>query len=394
MELFKASAQWANRPADERFEDLQSLYNATKAYADVAKEKDVPFSTIRTEAVDGDVQLVGKANVPAKLTHWAFGQLSRFVGAPADYLRTLPATLATQNLNHGLAQRAKDQAGSAIASLLFHVNGGLLLRAITSDKYARIWNYEVAERLLDLQAKGWTPAVPDLRFDGGDPGQCQVCNGTGGDISQENHGLPIVNGCVQCKGTGRALPSLYASDHDMFAFVRNSQRVVKESGNDAGLQRGVIVENSEVGASSLKLTRFLYREMCGNHIIWGAENVLEIAVRHVGDARQRWGLYAAKIREYADASASEDEARITRAKSMRIGATKDEVLDALFGKRGLGISRKNLDASYDAVVPDQDGDPNTVWGFVQGVTRHSQTLGYADQRTMLDKAAGRILDAF
>jgi hypothetical protein len=102
------------------------------------------------------------------------------------------------------------------------------------------------------------------------------------------------------------------------------------------LQRGVIVENSEVGASSLKLTRFLYREMCGNHIIWGAENVLEIAVRHVGDARQRWGLYAAKIREYADASASEDEARITRAKSMRIGATKDEVLDALFGKRGFG----------------------------------------------------------
>ena len=90
MELFKASRQWASRPADERFESLQALFNATKSYADIAAEKVVPFSSIRVEAQGEDMGIVGKAGIPAKFTHWAFGQLCRNVGAPADYLRDLP----------------------------------------------------------------------------------------------------------------------------------------------------------------------------------------------------------------------------------------------------------------------------------------------------------------
>ena len=63
---------------------------------------------------------------------------------------------------------------------------------------------------------------------------------------------------------------LYASDHDMFAFIA-SANTVNEPGNPDGLRRGLVVANSEVGASTLMVLRFLYREMCGNHIIWGAE---------------------------------------------------------------------------------------------------------------------------
>lgn len=353
MELFKAHQQWANRPADERFPTLQALYDATKQYANESGEKMVNVSELRTEAIDGDVQLIGKQSVPAKLTHWAFGQLASRVMAPASYLRGLPATLACQNLNHGLAKYVdvKDKA-----NLLFHANGGLMLRAFTSDKYTRIWNYEVAERLLALEPLGWEPAMPDIRTSADD------------------------------------FPALYASDHDMFAFVRNRQSVIREPGNPDGLQRGVIVENSEVGASALKLTRFLYREMCGNHIIWGASKVLEISVRHVGSARQRWSQYQYELKRYADASASEDEARITAAKSFIVASTKEEVLDKLFGMRQLGLSRKTLEAGYDATVPDQDGAPNTAWGMVQGLTRHSQTVPYADQRTAIDRAAGKVLE--
>jgi hypothetical protein len=43
------------------------------------------------------------------------------------------------------------------------------------------------------------------------------------------------------------------------------------------------------------------------------------------------------------------------------------------------------------VQPDQDGDPNTVWGMVQGVTRYSQSLPHADKRTELDRAAGKLM---
>jgi len=353
MELFKAHNQWSTRPEDERFTSLADLYKATKEYADIAREKDVQFGDLRTEAINGDVQLVGKANMPARLTHWAFGQLAQRVGAPASYLRDLPATLAVQNLNHGLAKRVGDAVGSGTAKLLFHSNGSLLLRAITSDSYARIWNWEVAERLMGLE--GWEPARPDIRV-------------------QDNR-LP-----------------LYASDHDMFAFLRSTIVDIPEPGSDAPVYRGVIVENSEVGASALKLTRFMYRYMCGNHIIWGASKVMDFSVRHIGDARERWSNFAVQVRKWSEESVSDEKAIIERAQHTMIAATKDEVLDAIFGKRAIGLSRKAITAGYDAVVPAQDGDPNSVWGMVQGLTRYSQTIPYADGRNMIDKAAGKILE--
>jgi hypothetical protein len=355
MELFQAHRQWAQRPEDERFMSLQSLHDACKAYANDAAEKSVPFADMRVENVEGDVQLVGKAGVPAKLTHWAFGQLCQRLEAPASYLRDLPATLACQNLNRGLAQRIKDATGNALANLLFHKNGSLLLRAITTDAYTRIWNYEVAERLLDLEAQGWQPAKPDIRV------------------------------------IDNRLP-LYASDHDMFAFLSNANVTVEEKGTDQPMYRGVIVENSEVGSSALKLTRFLYREMCGNHIIWGASNVLDISVRHVGSARQKWNWYAAQIRRYAESSVSDEQAKIAEAKSKVIGATKEDVLDALFGKRSLNLSRTTIEKGYDAVVESQDGPANTQWGIVQGLTRYSQSIPFADKRTDIDRAAGRIME--
>jgi len=132
--------------------------------------------------------------------------------------------------------------------------------------------------------------------------------------------------------------------------------------------------------------------MCGNHIIWGASEVAEIALRHVGSVKEKFNLWYAEARRYAEESASGEEAKIAIAKHKLIGATKEEVLDALFGKRSLGLSRKTLDGGYEAVVPEQDGDPNTVWGFMQGLTRYSQLEPYADARTAIDKAAGRILD--
>jgi hypothetical protein len=356
MELFKAHRQWAQRPEDERFDSLEALHAACKGYAADAREKRTQFSDLRVEAVDGDVQLMGRAGVPARLTHWAFGQLCQKLEAPASYLRELPATLACQNLNHGLAQRVKDATGNAIANLLFHSNGSLLLRAVTTDSYSRIWNHEVTERLIDLKGRGWDVARPDIR--------------------QMDNRLP-----------------LYASDHDMFAFLSNRNVTIDEAGSDGAVYRGVIVENSEVGASALKLTRFLYREMCGNHIIWGASKVMEISVRHVGSARNRWNYYFSQIRRYAEESVSDEQAKIASARSKVIGAKKEDVLDALFGKRAVGLSRKVIEAGYDATVIAQDGPANTQWGIVQGLTRYSQTIPYADKRTEVDRAAGKILEA-
>ena len=355
MEIFKANQQWAARPADERFPDLQSLYNATKAYAETAVEAEADFSDLRAEADGGEVYLMGKGNIPAKLTNWAFGQLAGRAGAPASYLATLPATLAVNNINYGLKARSSDAAEKA--TLLLHKNGGYVCRALTTEKYERIWNYEVAERLLGLASQGWEPARPDFNLRGND------------------------------------FPALYASDRDMFAFIRLPNQTIQQptDGSLPPMYKGLIYWNSEVGDKKIGCMRFLYNSMCGNHIIWGASEVLELSARHVGNVRGMMRNFEWQIRKYANESVSDLEATIKAAHTKVIASTKEGVLDLLFGKRDLGITRKALEASYDAVLPVQDGAPNTVWGMVQGITRHSQTIPYADQRQNLDKAARKVM---
>src|SRR5438132_10885119 len=129
MELMKASQQWATRPADERFWTLEELHEATLAHRQNAQTATTGLGELRVEARDGEIELVGRTGATAQLTHWAFGQLSARAFAPASYLRTLPATLAVQNLNHGLKARAVAEP-NAEAKLLLHQNGGYFARAI------------------------------------------------------------------------------------------------------------------------------------------------------------------------------------------------------------------------------------------------------------------------
>src|SRR6266700_1053130 len=148
MELYHATKQWAERPADEKFNSLEVMHATTKSYADAAGTKEVPWAELRVEGIEDELNLVGKAGLPARLTNWAFKQIAARIKAPAQYLAALPASLAAQNLNHGLKART-----DGTAQLLFHKNGGLVLRAATSEQYERVWNHEVIARLIDLSQR-------------------------------------------------------------------------------------------------------------------------------------------------------------------------------------------------------------------------------------------------
>jgi len=338
---------------------LKALYSATKKYADASIERTTPFNSLRAEAYKGEVVIVGKQNVPAKLTNWGFKQFCGKAGAPVEYLVTLPATLAVQNLNHGLKKRSENKNNEQDANLLFHKNGGMICRSIMTEAYERIWNYELCERLLELEADGWEPARPDFRkmFDD--------------------------------------FPALYASDHDMFAMIRLKNEYIEQpinpSRNTQPMYKGLIYWNGEVGNRTIGAMKFLYNGMCGNHIIWGASEVVEFSAKHVGSVRDRLHTFDAELKSYSDESLSDLNAKIKAASKKVIAGTKEEVLDFLFGKRSIKLSRKVLDASYDAVIPEQDGSPNTVWGMMQGLTRHSQTIPYADERLKLDRAGSELL---
>lgn len=363
MELFKASQQWSTRPADETFANVRTAYEAAKGYAATSAEKpNVPLSSIRTEVVDQEVCLTGRGGIPARVSHWAFGQLARMASAPAGYLRQLPATLAAQNLNYGLkaaSELVTDEPKEV--NILAHRNGSLLVRALTSNKYSRIWNYEVLGRMLPMEAEGWSCPTPFRK---------SVLEAAKPD------------------------PTVYVSDHDMFAFLVREDVRIAEPGNPDGLARGFFVENSEVGASALRVTTFLYRYMCANHIVWGAKDVSELAVRHVGKARRNLSTMFIGLTDYLNESASDLEAKIRLAKSRLIDTNKEKVLDYVFSKLRGQVTREAIEASQQLaeIHSATDGDPRSFWGLAQGMTRFSQSLQFADARMTVDEGAAKVID--
>jgi hypothetical protein len=362
MELYDAANQWAARPADQRFASLAAMAAACQAYAERSRVAQVPWASLRVEAAGPALNLTGKTGVPARLTNFAFDQLTRRVGAPPDYLRGLPPTLAAQNLNHGLAQRSDATA----AQLLFHRQprtDTLVLRATTSDVYARLWNWEVVQRLIELSSQfQMVPARQTFTW--------------GGEALPPESQRP---------------PALYASDHDMFAFLMSMDRVVRDPVNGSALLRGLIVRNSEVGDGALSLMGFYFRDMCCNHIIWGAEELVTVRVAHIGAIQDRWRDTVVQVRGYLNRTASLDEQLFASALK-RIAKTPEATLERLCAARNeLGVTKQLITESFAAINPVEDGDPCTKWSVAQGFTRRSQAMSYTDHRTKLDRAAGKIL---
>src|SRR5271166_777301 len=78
------------------------------------------------------------SDTPVAPTHWSFGQLASQVGAPATYLRQLPAALAGINLQYGLTSHRAEQIKTLETD-----NGRVELRAVTGPDYGRIYDHEL-----------------------------------------------------------------------------------------------------------------------------------------------------------------------------------------------------------------------------------------------------------
>jgi hypothetical protein len=114
----RVSSEWFSRPDDERYLSLSDLHASVKDRSARSRTRTVETAAIRVEASRDDAErlslVLPDAGGPVAPTHWSFGQLASLVGAPAAYLRQLPAPLAGINLQYGLtAHRAVLQGQDA-----------------------------------------------------------------------------------------------------------------------------------------------------------------------------------------------------------------------------------------------------------------------------------------
>lgn len=371
--LYAASHQWATRPADERFENLQDMYLAALLAANNGRTTNTLIGNLAAVEHNGDVRLE-TPNGLLEFNNWSFNQFANRIGAPGSYLASLPANIAADAINVGIKRNKKVEAQ------LWYDDTTKVSRAITSQSYARIYNHEVIKALIELPGKWTTPPARPAKE--GQPGT---------RIATEE----------DCKSSTLIKPGdiiapagLYASDRDMFAFMVDPETRF-EDGSDGGLSRGFFARNSEVGNATFEIVTFLYRYICGNHIVWGAQKVESLSVKHIGrGARQRaFDKLAVGLKTYAESSANDDLARIKIARNTDLAGTYDDLMDLIFGQKKL-LAKNEVSDAYELAnqYADIDGSPRSIWGFSQGVTRLSQATPFADKRNKLDRAAGQILD--
>ena len=382
--LMAAHSQWAIRPADERFWNLDDLLARASQERRACHESRAAIKDIRTAAIEvagcdsPELRLVAGDGDALGLTHWSFGQLCNVADAPASYLRRLPAGLAAADLNHGLLRAGPNAA----LQLLTDVEAGRV-RGITRD-YTRFWDEDLVAALQPALDLGWR--VPPARPAADDP---RARPATGADIlpDQAAFGLSVK------VGDPIAPAGVYRGDRDLFVFLVHPGRVI-DDGN-RGLMRGVFLWNSEVGAGSFRVRTFYLENVCGNHIVWGASNVREVKVRHRGDRVLRADReMVAQLREYADAPAGAEEGMIRRARTYPLGDDREETVARVGGIRSFGLTRKEIEVAYESAVRWEHvakSPPTTAWGFVHGLTRLSQREQHADQRNRMDRAGGKLL---
>jgi hypothetical protein len=353
---------WASRPADERYTSLITMQDRMLQLKHTSQAKTVPVSKLTVAAEGGAVILRGPQGQETDTTHWSFGQLCTEVGAHAGYLRKLPAELAAPCLQYGISQQHEHNRGSALLTK-DRDTGRVILRALTSTTYGRIWNADVLDALIPHTGDGLTGPwkVP------GEFGKRVA-------ITKDN-------------------TTLYGSDHDMVIMLADEENRIelpRRRGAETGsLARGIIVGNSEVGGGTAFIAWFLFDYVCQNRIIWGLQNVRELSIRHTHRGPARWIQEAMpQVTAYAQASAKPIQQHLQNAQRLVMGDT--DAIEGILVNR-FDFSRKQANLIELAHRHDEGRPMSTVWDVVTGVTAYARTVEYADSRMAIERKAGKIL---
>jgi hypothetical protein len=367
----RVSSEWFNRPNDERFLSLSDLYDSVHRRADRAHTQIVESRSIRVEASRDQPErlalMLPGNDRPIAPTNWSFGQACSLVGAPASYLRNLPAALAGINLQHGLLHHRGEQV-----KLLQADDGRTELRAITGPDFGRIWDHELVSAV--------------MRFAG---------NGTGdtrwkvpGVLDWATHQYnPYVD-------VTKDTTTLYASDRDVFLFLVDDTHPIEAgklpNGDPDLFFRGFYAWNSEVGAKTLGIATFYLRAVCANRILWGVEHFEEIKIRHSKFAAGRFAQQAEPaLAHYADASPRTFIDGIRSARE-RIIARSDEDRTGFLRKRG--FSKIETTKIIETVLNEEGKPPESVFDFVSGITALARTRPHQDGRLELEGKARQLLE--
>jgi hypothetical protein len=370
--LMQASHEWSSRPEDQRFTSLIDLADHCERARTFSTAKVVSTRSIEARPVEGDsraLMIVGPNGSALAPTNWAFGQLAARAGAPSGYLRDLPAPLAADCINYGLTRKDAEDTGVLLRK--DPGTGIATLNAVTGPNYGRVWNATIARSLVERFGDGVTPGGFKV------PGEF----GHDVEITKSN-------------------TTLYASDRDMFVFLADESNRIeipdRRDGKTGAMARGFFVWNSETGAQTFGISTFLFDYVCCNRIVWGAQDVKEIRIRHTASAPDRWiEEVTPALERYAESSTRSITDAIEAARAHRLTSgveqsDREKAVQDFLTKR---FTRSQAKAIQAAHMADENRPIETLWDAVVGATAYARGIGFQDERIDLERKAGQLMAA-
>lgn len=370
-QIGRVSSEWFSRPGDERYLSLSELFAALRGRTERSLTRTVESAGIRVEACRDDAEklslILPGSDAPVAPTHWSFGQLASLVGAPATYLRQLPAPLAGINLQYGLTSHRAEQ----IKTLEIE-EGRVELRAVTGPDYGRIYDHELVSGVQRIAGNG----TGDTRWKV--PG-----------VLDWSTGIYNPNVAVTQDTT-----TLYASDRDVFLFLVDDLNPIEagrlRDGSPDLFFRGFYCWNSEVGAKTLGIASFYLRAVCQNRNLWGVEDFEEITIRHSKYAASRFAHEAAPaLTRFANSSPLPFINGVKAAREQIVARNDDDRTEFL---RKRGFSKAETAKIIDTVLTEEGHKPESVFDFVQGITAIARNKTHQDARLDLEARAKKLFE--
>ena len=368
----RVSSEWFSRPDDERYLSLSALYAAVRARADRATARTVETRALRVEASRDNAErlalIVPGREEPIAPTHWSFGQMCSLVGAPAGYMRQLPAPLAGINMQHGLLSHRAELVKTLEAD-----DGRIELRAVTGPDYGRIWDHELVAAVMKIAGDGtgdtrWkVPGLLDWSTMTHNP-FVEVTKDTTTLYASRSRCLPLPG---RRRPSDRGRPPAQRRPRPLLPRLL----LLEQRGGLQDARHGVL----------LSPRRLHEPQHLGRRGLRGDHDPPQQVRRH------RFAHQAAPALErFATSSPAPFLAGI-RAAREQIVARKDEDRESFLRKRG--FSRPETEKIIATVLEEEGRPPESIFDFVQGITALARAKPHQDARLELEGKAAKLLSS-
>lgn len=333
--LTQAHEQLFRRNPDERFNSLSELWEHCHREKQESLTRWYAPVDVRTEPDNGHLTLVAN-DEPFEMTEWSFSQLCKLANVSKDTVNQLTGRTASLVFEETLPRGIKPLQ-------VFTMDHQV--RSVHGVSYTRLYNADVLSVALEFTTD----------FEG----------------AQEAMG----------GGTG-----LYCGEQDMFAFLIDPTGWAEIDGQS--FAPGFFLWNSEVGRRTVGVQTFWFQAVCQNHIVWDAVEVVDFTRKHTTNVHEA----LENIRRILhDLTKKRDERRdsfvkvIRNAMRERFG-TEDEDALKLLGQYGI-----NRSLAEEAIRVAKSQGAFTIFAVVDALTRLSQRIEFAGDRTQADIRASQLL---